>query len=270
MRSLFQRSAAIAVAGGIALTGLLAGSLRVLALTTEQVVERLRPVPVFAVTDADGTPLVASTGEGEDSSPVAGVFISRQDAQQFLEGLKSRDPNIGNTVQVTTVSLAEIFELAVRQQNVEDALRFYFVPMRQQVESARTVLQQNRQNPENFEGVPLFFLESTQEGGGYLTIQQGNQRVIPIFFTQQDLQAMQTRITQQEPSLSGRTRVQVTSLETLIQILQSSDDPDLNQVVLVPPRETLEYIRTLQPTGQNGSRPGNAPAAQPARGGANR
>lgn len=249
MRSLFQRSAAIAVAGSIALTGLLAGGLRVLALTTEQVVERLRPVPVFAVTDADGTPLVASTGEGEDSTPVAGVFISRQDAQQFVDGLKSRNPQLGNSVQVTTVSLAEIFELAVRQQNNDDGLRFYFVPMRQQVETARTVLQQNRQNPENFEGVPLFFLESTQEGGGYLTIQQGNQRVIPIFFTQQDLQAMVSRITQQEPSLAGRTRVQVTSLETLIQVFQSSDDPDLNQVVLVPPRETLEYIRTLQPNG---------------------
>jgi nickel transport protein len=166
-----------------------------------------------------------------------------------VDGLKARNPQLGNSVQVTTVSLAEIFELAVRQQNNNDALRFYFVPMRQQVETARTVLQQNRQNPENFEGVPLFFLESTQEGGGYLTIQQGNQRVIPVFFTQQDLQAMVNRITQQEPSLAGRTRVQVTSLETLIQVFQSSDDPDLNQVVLVPPRETLEYIRTLQPNG---------------------
>lgn len=270
MKSFIRRSAALtSLVGGLWLGLLALDQTRALALTETQVVERLRPVPVFAITDANGTPLVATPEEGQaESSSVTGVFISQQDAQQFLDNLKTQQPQLAGNVRVTPVSLAEIYQLAVANSDNSAALQFYFVPMDQQVQSAITVLERNGQNGEDFEGVPLFFAESTQEGG-YLTIQQGDQRVIPIFFSQEDLQGMLARITQQEPTLASQMRVQVTSLENLIGILQQEDSEDLNRIVLVPPRETLDYIRTLQPAAGGQPRPSqppagsSSPAAQP-------
>jgi len=264
MQSFIRRSAALAsLVGGLWLGSLAADQTRALALTEPQVVERLRPVPVFAITDANGTPLVATPEAGQtEATSVTGVFISRQDAQQFLDNLKTQQPQLANNIRVTPVSLAEVYQLAVANANSSTALNFYFVPMRQQVQSAITVLERNGQNGEDFEGVPLFFAESTQTGG-YLTIQQGEQRVIPIFFSQEDLQGMMARVTQQEPTLASQIRIQVTSLENLIGILQQEDSEDLNRIVLVPPRETLDFIRTLQPAAGGQPRPGQSPAARP-------
>jgi len=40
-------------------------------------------------------------------------------------------------------------------------------------------------------------------------------------------------------------------LEGVIQTLQENNDPELTQILLVPPRETIDYIRSLQsPQGQ--------------------
>jgi hypothetical protein len=44
-------------------------------------------------------------------TPVAGVFISQKDAQAFVERLKKEKPELGQTVQVVPVSLAEVYKL---------------------------------------------------------------------------------------------------------------------------------------------------------------
>lgn len=246
MKAFVRWSAALGLAGSVMMSTLLTGVMSALALTDQQVAERLRTVPVFTITNGDGSPLVAPQGEGQ--SPVAGVFISRQDAQTFLENLKDTNPELGNSVQVTAVSLAEVYELAIENEDQQGRIQFAFVPMEQEVTTAEGILRQNGQPNQEFNGVPLFFAESTTGQGGYLTIQQGDQRVIPVFFTQQDLQAMLDRARQQEPSLGNNIRIQVTSLEGMIQLLQSGDDPDLNSILLIPPRDSLEYIRSLRPT----------------------
>ena len=91
MKSLVSLSATIGLIGSTVLGALVAGGLQVLALTPEQIIQKLRPIPVFTIADAKGAPLVASPPNGEKGGPVAGVFISQKDANAFLENLKEQE-----------------------------------------------------------------------------------------------------------------------------------------------------------------------------------
>lgn len=246
MKSFLRWSTALSLVSGVLLGALTAGAQQVLALTDEQIIDRLRPVPVFTITDAEGSPLVASPGEGEAGTAVAGVFISQQDAQNFLNSLREQNPQVAQNVQVVPVSLAEVYQLARTSESQEDPLEFAFVPMPQQVQLALTILRQSGEAVEQFQGVPLFVARSSDQNGGYLTIQQGEQEVIPMFFKQEELQAMLDRLRSDQPALAEQMTIQVVNLEGLIDTLENSENPDLNNILLVPPRETLEFIRSLQ------------------------
>ena len=260
MKALIRWSATLSLVGGVLLGSLVTGNTRALALTQAQVAERLRPVPVFTLTDGQGSPLVASPQEGQQGPPIAGVFISQQDAQNFLTSLRQSNPDLARNVEITPISLAEVYQLAQEGQNQSDRLEFAFVPIQQEVQTAVSLLQQSGQQVEQFQGVPLFVARSSGQNGGYLTIQQGEQQVIPMFFKRDELQAVLDRVRQQQPNLAGMT-IQVVNLEGLIETLQSSDNPELNRILLIPPRESIDFIRSL-PTA-----PANQPGAgQPSSG----
>ncbi|MDX2216925.1 MAG: Tic22 family protein [Oculatellaceae cyanobacterium bins.114] len=247
MKSFVRWSTALSLVGGVLFGSLFVGGMRSLALTTEQVAERLRPVPVFTLTDAEGAPLVA-TQQGQEGTPVAGVFISMQDAENFLNNLRQSNPDVARNVQVTPVSLAEVYQLAIADN--AEALEFAFIPIQQQVQVAVEVLRQNGENVQEFEGVPLFIARSGGQENGYLTIQQGEQQVIPIFFTRDDLQAMLEQVRQRQPELTTNTSIQVVNLEGLINTLQNSENQELNRILLVPPRESIEFIQSLPREGE--------------------
>jgi nickel transport protein len=250
MKPFLRWSAALSLMGSVMLAGWQAGTQQAFALTDEQVMERLRPVPVFTITDDRGAPLVSAPGQGQGSS-VAGVFISQQDALNFLNTLRQNNPQVAQNVRVVPVSLAEVYELARSSESQNSNLSFSFVPMEQQVQTARTLLQQSGENPEQFSGTPLFVARSTAENGGYLSLQQGDEQVMPMFFKREELQAMLDRLQQQQPDLVNQMTIEVVSLEGVIQTLQENNDPELTQILLVPPRETIDYIRSLQsPQGQ--------------------
>ena len=248
MKSLVRWGTAVGLVSSIVVGSFFAGTMRVLALTNEQILETLRSVPVFTITDEDGSPLVASPGDGQDGPPVAGVFISRQDAENFLENLQQGNPDLGRTVQVVPVSLAEVYELAVSTRDRQEPLEFTFVPILQEVEAAVTILREDDATVDQFEGVPLFIARSGQaEDSGYLTIRQGNEQVIPMFFRQEELEALLQQLRQSQPNVANTIDIQVVNLEGLIQTLENSNNPELTQILLVPPRDSIDFVRSLQP-----------------------
>lgn len=260
MKSLIRWSTTIGLVGATLAGSLLAGTLEVLALPAEKILQKLQPVPVFTIANSEGAPLVASPTAGQKGNPVAGVFINQQDAQAFLENLKTRNPDLAKNVRVVPVSLAEIYQL--NTENKKDKLDFAFVPSRQQVDTAQTLLNQLGQK-EQFSGTPLFVARGGPEKG-YLTIQQGNQTVIPMFFKKEDLQALMERFKQQEPKMASSLEVQVLNLEGVIEVLRTKNDPQLDQIMLVPPRESIEFVRSLSNNRQQPqARPQTAPAAAP-------
>ncbi|MGB3508121.1 MAG: Tic22 family protein [Microcoleaceae cyanobacterium] len=218
-----------------------------LALPAEQVLQKLAPVPVFTITDQNGSPLVASVNreDGNDKSSVAGVFISKSDADAFVERLKTENPDLAATVKVVPVSLGEVYEMSKSSQQDGQKLNFAYVPIRKQVESAKALLKQNGQEVSQFNGVPLFIAKGGPDNG-YLTIQRGEQQVIPMFFNKEDLQGMLDRAKNQQPDMFSAVQIEVVNLEGVIDALQNDDDPFLEKIIFIPPRESLEFVQKQQ------------------------
>ncbi|WP_434222410.1 Tic22 family protein [Limnospira platensis CENA597] len=215
------------------------------ALTLEEIQAKLRPVPVFTITDPSGSPLVATVPAGENGSgtaAVAGIFISRQDALRFVENLRNNNPELANSVEVTAVSLGEVYQMSQQSRNRADDIQFAYVPVQQEVESARAVMQQSGRSPNEFNGVPLFMAKGGPDNG-YLTIQRGNDQVIPMFFSKQDLEGMLSQFREEQPDLISSVTVQVVPLEALLEAFRTDDNQFLDRIILVPPRETLEFLR---------------------------
>lgn len=259
MKSLFRRGATAGLVGGVLIGSLFAGVAQVLALTQEQIVQKLRPIPVFTITNPQGAPLVANPPNGQKGSPVAGVFITQKDAQAFLDTLKSKNPDLAKNVKVTPVSLAEIYQMEVSNQGKADALEFAFVPSQQQVDSALGILKQSGQQVQQFNGTPLFVARGGEKKG-YLTIQQGGKAVIPMFFKKEDLQNLVERFKQQQPNDAAKIEIQVLNLEGVIEVMRTKNDPQLEQIVLIPPKETVEFIRSNMGNQQGGGQNKPAPA----------
>ncbi len=253
MKSLVRLSAVL----GIVASTLIGPSLKdmsALALSEEEVLQKLTPVPVFTITDKNGSPLVASIkGEGSESnSSVAGVFISKSDADAFVNKLKGENPDLAATVKVVPVSLGEVYEMSQSTQQNGQKLRFAYVPIKRQVESAKALLQQSGQDVNQFKGVPLFMAKGGPDGG-YLTIQRGEKQVIPMFFNKEDLQGMLDRAKTQQPDVFSSVKIEVVNLEGVINALENDDDPFLEKIIFIPPRESLEFVQQLQQSGNSGN-----------------
>lgn len=243
MKSLVRWSATLGLIGSTLLGSVLAGNLQALALTEEQVAQKLGSVPVFTVTDEQGSPVVASVPNGENqTSAVAGVFISQEDAQAFVNRLKQENPELGNTVQVVPVPLAEVYKLDRESESQQSGLDFAYIPDQEQVQSAQAIQQ-------NFRGTPLFVARGGQDQG-YLTIQQNGQQLIPFFFEKEQLQNMVDRFKQQQPELASTVEMQVVPLEGVIQTMQNSDNEQLQNIILIPSQESLEFLRRLPASSQ--------------------
>lgn len=239
MKSFVRWSATLGLVGTTLLGSLFGGNLRAQALTEQQVIEKLQAVPVFTVTDGEGSPLVASIpNQNNQNAAVAGVFISQRDAEAFVARLKREKPELGNQVRVVPVSLAEVYQLDQQSQNQPNGLDFAYIPVQQQVQSAQQLLGQGQE----FRGVPLFVARGGQEGG-YLTIQQQGQPVIPFFFDKEQLQNLVNRFKEQQPNLASSVQIQVVPLEGIINTLETQDNPQLQQILLIPSQESLEFLR---------------------------
>jgi len=223
-----------------------AGNLKALALSNTEIDEKLRQVPVFAIADAVGAPLIASVpkqGQGQSGKDsVTGIFISPQDAQAFIEQLKTTNPQLAASVRVRVVSLGEVYQISQANKGTPDELKFAYVPAPQQVQSAKTVLQQTGQQVNEFKGVPLF-LARGGPGNDYLTIQRGQQEEIPLFFNKEELQELVERLKQQQPNLSATIKIEVLNLENVLEALPTENDPFFEQIILVPSRESREFVR---------------------------
>lgn len=263
MKSLVRLGAVFGIVASTLFVPSLTRNMSALALPDQQVLEKLRPVPVFTITDAQGAPLIATVpkqGQNAGNASVAGVFISQQDAQAFVERLKTKNPQLAASVKVVPVSLGEIYQLSQTSKGKPDEVQFAYVPTSVQVESAKTLLQQNGQQANEFSGVPLFLARGGPENG-YLTIERGQEQAIPLFFNKEELQGMLERFKQQQPNIASSIKIEVVNLEAVLEAMRTENDPILSQMILIPPRESLEYVRSLQPSGGNQSQPGSGRTA---------
>ena len=242
MKSLIRWSITVGVAGATFLSWGAIENLIAIALPEAEVLEKLDPVPVFTIADEQGAPLVAS---GEDEAKVAGVFISQDDANEFVNQLKTENPELAEKVRVVPVSLGEVYKLAGSSEGGENALNFAYVPEEEAVTSAKTLGEQNQQPYQG--GVPLFVARGG-EGKGYLTFEKDSQQVIPFFFDKAQLEEMVARFKEQEPEIAASVDIEVHPLEGVIETLETGSDEILEKIVLVPSTESIEFLQNVAPS----------------------
>lgn len=255
IKVLARLSAGLGIAGALFLASGVAENLTALALPQEEVLKKLEPVPVFTIADEQGAPLVAS---GENEAKVAGVFISQTDANEFVNQLKTKNPELADKVKVVPVSLGEVYKLSETAESQENALNFAYVPEEEAVNSAKTLGEANQQPYQG--GVPLFVAKGGEEKG-YLTIERDSQQVIPFFFDKAQLEEMVAKFKEQKPEVANSVDIEVVPLEGIIETLETSEDQMLEKIVLVPTEESIQFLQNSAPSE---AAPGAAPEAAPA------
>jgi nickel transport protein len=254
MKSLVRWSATLGLVGSSLMGSLFVNNLQALALPDDAVVQKLQSVPVFTIADPQGSPLVASvpTGESNKTAAVAPAFLSQQDAQAFVEQLKKNKPELGSAVQVVPVSMGEVYKLGKDNQNKPDGLNFQYVPVQQQVQSAQAIVSQSGQQGQQFQGTPLFVATGATPQEYLIFPQPNGQQAIPFFFDKNQLQGIVDKIKQQKPDT--KIQIQVVPLESVIQKLQTSNDPFVEKIQLVRSPEADAFVQSLP-----ASRPANQP-----------
>lgn len=251
MKNWIRRGTKLGLMSGSLLGLFLMTAAQALALTQQQILEKLTPIPVFAILDDNGAPLVASVEDSDgDEVPVAGVFIERQDAEAFVDGLRQNDPSLGSRVQVVPASMGEVYELVERTRAAEESPEFAFVPTATQTAVALSLVndvnEQAGQPPiETFNGVPLFAAKAGSESD-YLTIQREDEQIIPLFFEHGDLQSFVEQFKTQNPELADTVTIEAYPLEIVLDTFKTSNNPELEQIELVPSSASRAFIRSLR------------------------
>ena len=93
---------------------------------------------------------------------------------------------------------------------------------------------------------------------GLLTIQQGNESAIPMFFEKEQLQTFIERFKTSQPDLAKSADIQVLQLENILEAMSSTQkDESLEKIMLIPSNESLQFLQSLQPPA--GAAPAGAP-----------
>lgn len=258
MKSLVRWGATLGIVGSVFFGGLSGTQMQAIALPQDQIVSKLREVPVFTIANPKGEFLVLTT-KSNPTKPVSqvGFFISQQDAQKFLEQrIKKENPQLASTMQVKVLSMADYYKIVQENKKKKESVVFTLVPKQEQVESARNILNQSGQKGQQFNGCPLF-VARLKKDNSYLTIPLGNgkERYIPFYFDREQATALLDQFKKAVPNEANNIEIQVADLYGVLDALNSSNDPGLGKIVLYPSRESIDFIRSLTP---------KSPAAAPA------
>jgi Tic22-like family len=205
------------------------------AIPDTQILKKLQGVPVFALTDKNGSPL--REGDAVKKSYVS-AYLSSQDAQAALKKIGQDQPDLGKQLQIRPVSLSEIYKLQTSKK-----VDVVFVPQQSQVAVALALLQKKNRSLKKFEGVPLF-LGLAGKQPGYLTISQNRKQVIPLFFDREQLQPHLDTYQKNNPRWAKTTGVRVLTLEGFLGVLSANNNPLYEKVVIMPSPEATALLHS--------------------------
>lgn len=287
MKRLVRWAAILSLVSGSLMGPSLARQMSAFALPEKQVFEQLKNVPLFMLSNQQGQPLTYSAPNPTDKTKQVQIFtffVSQQDAQAALTSLKTSKPDLGKLAKITPASLSGVLQFALEGKKQNSNVGVDIVPNRQQLDSAVTLLKQSGELVDKagklvtkagqpFQGgTPLFYVVDSKTGGPIaveVTSQENGQkktlRVVPFYFSNQDLQTELAQAKKVRPELATTTKVSVVMLDTLMSTMLSNNDPSISQFQLVPARDSVDFILKQQPgaAGANPAPTSPTPAPKP-------
>lgn len=251
MKSLIRWGTTLSLLGSTLLGSVLTVSIPALALTDQQIKQKLDDIPVFLITNNQGLPLSRPLNQaqnGNKGGSVTGVYMSRQDAQSFitqLQSLKPQDAKMAamlKTLQVTPVPLGVIFQQLEDTKSQPNHLLFAFKPTDNDVQGAIQLLKQTGQPVNQIRSVPIFAVRFAPNKG-YVPIKlpSNNQEILPLFFSKQDADGLLSQVKQKFPQAD----IQVIDVDAVIKTFQQKNDKWLDEVYFVPSPESRKFIQSL-------------------------
>ncbi len=251
MKSLLRRGKTFGIVTTAVLLSLFGSSTSVFALSQEQIKQKLDAVPVYLITNKQGSPLTRSIPaeqNGQKAVTVAGVYMSQQEAEAVITELrnaKDKDQRLADLVKdlkVEVVPLGFIYQQLKQSENQPDPVVFSLQPVKQEVTAAKDLLRQSGEKVEQFPGVPLFVVRFAADKG-YVAIKSNtdNREIIPMFLSKQDAQGL---LNQVKPEFA-KAEIQVIDIDSVIETLEQKNDEWFKQVVIVPSPESRKFLERL-------------------------
>ena len=248
--TIIRWGATLGILGAIATTGL--GQLKAWALSTQQIIQKLNPVPVFTIANDQGAPIPLGILNNENQEyNFMGIFISPQDAKNTLGKLQNQNPNLANKLQVVPVNLGKVYEFEQKRQEQGNDIKIQYLPSQEAINSAQEIMEQKGKKYQG--GVPLF-VATDQEKQQHLpllqlTIEKESEKYtqtkIPLFFEKKELDAIVDQLKEQNPNLANTVNIDVVILEAVIDTLENNDSPILDRYVLMPSSESIEVVQQM-------------------------
>lgn len=235
MKSLVRWTSTLALVGSTLLTTFTTSITPAIALSKQQIKGKLDNIPVWLITNPQGLPLSRSK---QDGNSVTGVYMSRQEAQAFINKIGSvADPKFSR-LQATPIPLGVIFQEAQKTKNQPKRLLFAFKPVDKEIQGAKNLLQRSGQQVSVFRSVPVFMVRFAPDKS-YVPIKlEQNQEIVPLFFSMQDAKNLLNKVKPKFPQAD----IQVVDVDGILNTLRAKNDPWLNRVVFYPSPEARAYI----------------------------
>lgn len=208
-----------------------------LALSQEQILQKLSTITVFTIGDNKGNMITFALENNKNVSP---LYLSQQDAQNLLQELKQKNQN--NSYQLLPVTLSEMYQIAKNKGQNAPVLQLF--PQKRQVDAAVSLVG-------NFQGVPLFYATYTQDNQeNFLIAKSGEIAVIPLYVDRESLENRLNQIRQQDANFAAMIKIRVMPLAQLIGLLETQDNDAVQKMRLIPTQESLEFLKQLQQQNQ--------------------
>lgn len=231
-------------------------------LTSAQIEVLLKAVPVFSLTDAGGQPIVSKVPDA--AKGVTAIFISPSTAAAALAQIKTKNAELATKLKINAVSLWDIYKLAISDTS---PFLIQFVADPAELDAAKPLTKEGRTVR-----VPLFVAKNKKDNG-LLTINQKGMEAIPMFLSKKDLDSVLKKFA--KPELLTEIATDVVDLEQLLGSLTRIKDPSIAKTTLVPPTESLEFLKTQPAINKNANEsqnlkpsPGSEGSSSPIAGGA--
>lgn len=211
--------------------------IRPLALSADEITQKLENVPVFVIINQKGALFI------EENNKIP-VFFKPEDAQTKINNLVPLNlEQIPANLKVASVPLSDINLLAIANKDNPNALEIEYIPDQKDVNFAIDILQRQGQQITDFQGVPIFLLKAGIPED-YLTVEltDPKQTVIPAFLAAERRRNTIQQFADKNSVLLPTVKVEVSELSSLINNFTDSDNNQFfNDLVLFPSQTSLDF-----------------------------
>jgi len=217
------------------------------ALPPEEISRKLEAVPVFTLTDPQGAPALVEVGNRDGKrETVARMFLSPQDAVEWLDRLKAASPNAPSSLRVSAVPLSAVYDLL---QKPSADYQLQLIPDLDEVKLARELLARNQQPAEKLQGIPLFLVTASDgTGPTYVTVDRDGTEEIRFYMDRAQAETVAQEFASQTPDLAATVQIQVVDLDEFLSVLSERDDEWLGRVRIMPSTEAQAFVQANPPT----------------------